>query len=53
MRYLGAAIGSSSLKDSYVKEKIAEWIVSVERLAKIAVTEPQGLHPTTTKQMGV
>ena len=41
MRHLGAAIGSSSFKDSYVKEKIAEWIASVERLAKIAVTEPQ------------
>ena len=41
MRHLGAAIGSSSFKDNHVKEKIAEWVASVERLAKIAVTEPR------------
>ena len=41
MRHLGAAIGSKVFKDSYVLQKIEEWIHSVERLAKIAVTEPQ------------
>ena len=41
MRHLGAAIGSKDFKDSYVLQKIQEWIDSVERLAKIAVTEPQ------------
>ena len=41
MRHLGAAIGSKDFKDSYVLQKIQEWIDSVERLTKIAVTEPQ------------
>ena len=41
MRHLGAAIGSKDFKDCYVLQKIQEWIDSVERLAKIAVTEPQ------------
>ena len=43
MRHLGAAIGSKDFKDSYVQQKILEWIDSVERLAKIAVTEPQAV----------
>ena len=41
MRHLGAAIGSQTLKASYLQKKIDEWIKNVERLAKIAVTEPQ------------
>ena len=39
MRHLGAR-GSKDFKDSYVLQKIQEWIDSVERLAKIAVAEP-------------
>jgi hypothetical protein len=41
MRHLGAAIGSQKFKASYLQKKITEWIGSIERLAKIAVTEPQ------------
>ena len=41
MRHLGAAIGSKAFKDSYLQKKIEEWVESVERLSKIAVTEPQ------------
>jgi hypothetical protein len=41
MRHLGAAIGSKKYKESYLQKKIDEWISNVERLAKIAVTEPQ------------
>lgn len=40
-RHLGAAIGSQSFKATYLKKKITEWIGNIERLAKIAVTEPQ------------
>ena len=36
MRHLGAAIGSKDFTDSYILQKIQEWIDSVERLAKIA-----------------
>jgi hypothetical protein len=41
MRHLGAAMGSQTFKESYLQKKINEWISNVERLAKIAVTEPQ------------
>ena len=40
MRHLGTAIGRKEFKGSYVLQKIQEWIDSVERLAKIAVTGP-------------
>jgi hypothetical protein len=39
-RHLGAALGSPSFKDCYVKKKIDEWVESVEILAKFAVTQP-------------
>ena len=55
MRHLGAAIGSKDFKDSYVQQKIQEWIDSVERLAKITVNgDTSGLfslHQTITKQV--
>ena len=41
MRHLGAAIGSRQFKESYLQEKIDEWVEGVERLAKIAAIEPQ------------
>ena len=51
MRHLGAAIGSKTFKDSYVHEKIQEWIDSVERLAKIAITEPQAAFSAFTERL--
>ena len=51
MRHLGAAIGSKDFKDSFVLQKIQEWIDSVERLAKIAVTEPQAAFSAFTERL--
>ena len=51
MRHLGAAIGSKAFKDSYVHEKIQEWIDSVERLANIAITEPQAAFSAFTERV--
>ena len=39
-RHLGAAIGSTSFRSSYVAEKVNEWVDMVKILAKIATTEP-------------
>ena len=48
-RHLGAA--SQTFKESYLQKKIDEWITNVERLAKIAVTEPQVAFSAFTQRM--
>lgn len=40
MRHLGAAIGNENFKDTYVQKKIVKWIDSIEKLSKIALTQP-------------
>ena len=47
MRHVGAAIGSKAFKDSYVLQKIEEWVDSVGRLAKIAITRKQPFQPSS------
>ena len=39
-RHLGAAIGTETLKKAYVQEKVATWIAEVDRLTKVAETQP-------------
>ena len=50
-RYLGAALGSSTFKDSYVKEKVAKWVTDIEELSEIAVEEPQIALSAYTKSI--
>ena len=40
-RYLGAAIGSTEFKESFVAKKIESWINEVKELTTIAKCEPQ------------
>ena len=40
-RYLGGAVGIEKFKDTYMEEKVMEWINQLEILSKIAVVEPQ------------
>ena len=40
-RHLGAAIGSSDYKNSYMEEKVAEWYKRLMTLSQIAKTQPQ------------
>ena len=38
--YLGAAIGSESFANSYVSEKVSQWITEIELLSQISLTQP-------------
>ena len=48
-RYLGAAIGSTDFKRTYVSDKIKNWIQDVEELSVLAVEEPQVALSSYTK----
>ena len=47
-RHLGAAIGTQSFVESYVKRKISEWVNTVERLSTIAHTQPHAVYAAFT-----
>ena len=40
-RYLGAAIGTDSFKEDYVREKVESWVEELQNLCEIAKFEPQ------------
>ena len=40
-RYLGAEMGSVHFKETYVKEKVEEWVRELNELSLLAKTEPQ------------
>ena len=43
-RHLGAAIASSAFAEKYVHGKVNEWMEEVEKLAIVAVSQPQAAH---------
>lgn len=47
-RHLGAAIGTNSFVESYVQRKVSEWVVELERLSSIAVTQPHAAYAAFT-----
>ena len=47
-RHLGAAIGTNSFVESYVKRKVSGWVHEVERLSSIAVTQPLAAYAAFT-----
>jgi hypothetical protein len=47
-RHLGAAIGTQSFVESYVQQKVSEWVKAVERLSIIAQTQPQAAYAAFT-----
>jgi hypothetical protein len=51
MRHLGAAIGSSAFKDQWIKKRIDEWVACVERLAKIATSQPHAAFSAFIQRM--
>ena len=48
-RHLGAAVGNPEFKQSYVKQKIDNWILAVKKLAGIAATQPHAAFSTFTQ----
>jgi hypothetical protein len=47
-RHLGAAVGHTSFRHSYVKEKVEQWVNKVEKLAEVAVTQPHAAFAAFT-----
>ena len=43
-RYLGAALGSTSFIEEFVKNKVEEWNVEIEMLANVAGSQPQAAY---------
>ena len=43
-RHLGAAIGTNSFVKSYVERKISGWILELDRLSSIALTQPHAAY---------
>ena len=47
-RHLGAGVGVSSFVESYVQRKISGWVLEVERLSSIAISQPQAAYTAFT-----
>ena len=47
-RHLGAAVGTESFKQSYVKKKVDAWIQCIKTLAIIATSEPHAVYSAYT-----
>ena len=45
-RHLGAAIGSRSFTEVYVNNKVESWKKEIERLTKIAISQPHTAYAT-------
>ena len=43
-RYLGAPLGTRDFMDTFVTEKVEEWVSDINALADIALTEPQACY---------
>lgn len=47
-RHLGAALGTRSFAEVYVKEKVTDWVKEIEQLSSIAVTHPHAAYAALT-----
>ena len=47
-RHLGAAIGNDAFKEEYVREKVATWAEELERLTRIAESQPHAAYAAFT-----
>ena len=47
-RHLGAALGTESFTESYVKGKVQEWVEEVTRLSRIATSQPHAAYAALT-----
>ena len=47
-KYLGSAIGKQSFIESYVQQKVASWVDELERLSRMATTQPHAAFAAFT-----
>ena len=47
-RHLGAAIGTSTFNQNYIKQKVSTWIREVEYLSSIATSQPHAAYAAFT-----
>ena len=47
-RYLGSVIGDSSFREAFVRKKVGQWTLKLERLADIAASQPQAAYSALT-----
>ena len=47
-RHLGAALGTNSFTESYVQNKVSEWVHEIEQLSSFAVTQPHAAYAAFT-----
>ena len=47
-RHLGAVIGSQEFKKKYMEELVKTWVIDIEELAQIAMTEPHAAYTNFT-----
>ncbi len=48
-RHLGAIVGSTEFKHSYIKEKVEKWVQDIDELSEIVKDEPQLAYAAFTK----
>ena len=47
-KHLGAATGTHSFVECYIKQKVSGWVKEIERLSAIANTQPYATYATFT-----
>ena len=47
-RHLGAALGTQGFVESYVQQKVSEWVKAIEHLSTIAETQPHAAYAAFT-----
>ena len=47
-RHLGAAIGTRNFVEEYVQQRVATWVLEVEHLSSIAITQPHAAYSAFT-----
>jgi hypothetical protein len=50
-RFLGGFIGNPTEKELFVKKKVANWSAHVEKLARVAASQPQAAFAALTKSL--
>lgn len=47
-RHLGAAVGNTSFRHTYIKEKVSQWVRKVEKFSEEAATQPHAAFAACT-----